>query len=323
MRATFDSALMRPGDREETIRHAIWNSVVKVDIDHHVPPAGMDAKVGLAAIGCIAVCSVLCTGATVRRTPRLAREDEEPSVFLGLQLSGTSLVVQNGREALLKSGDFALYDTTAPYTLAFDSGVNQHFLRFPRAALALPERTLRDATAVTFGADDPVAALASTYFSRLAGSEELRHGPGASVTVAPSVELVRAVLASRMGDSYAGHGQALEESLAPRIMEYIRVHLRESDLSATRIAAAHAISVRRLYTLLSRSGISLGDWIRSQRLEGCGRELAAASAASRTVASVGRGWGFTDATHFSKVFKHAYGVTPGAWRDHHRRTPPA
>ncbi|MEV8410060.1 beta-ketoacyl synthase N-terminal-like domain-containing protein [Streptomyces niveus] len=38
----------------------------------------------------------------------------------------------------------------------------------------------------------------------------------------------------------------------------------------------------------------------------------------RTVAAIGRRWGFVDATHFSKVFKRTYGISPRAWRDQNR-----
>ncbi|MFD0592018.1 helix-turn-helix transcriptional regulator [Catellatospora coxensis] len=88
------------------------------------------------------------------------------------------------------------------------------------------------------------------------------------------------------------------------------------------MAATHNISVRHLYAVLSRSGISLGDWIRTRRLAECRRELAGPNGRLRTIAAIGRSWGFTDATHFSKVFKQAYGISPRAWRDEHRPGPP-
>ncbi|MEV0489651.1 helix-turn-helix domain-containing protein [Streptomyces atratus] len=314
MNAILDTASIPPRDRAEKLLQAIRESVVRIDVDHHVPPRSLSAKIRLAAVGSIGVCSVRSTGLTVRRTPQLAREDTEPAVFLGLQLARTSLVIQHGRQALLKPGDFALYDTTAPYTLACDAGVDHHFLRFPRAALALPERALREITAVTLGAGNPLAQLASAYFSRLATSDELPGSHHADTVVAPSVDLIRAAVTAQLGKPGLAQ-DSLEETLTLRIKEYVRAHLRDRDLSAQQIAAAHHISVRRLYTVLARSGISLGEWIRTQRLEGCRRELAAPAARDRTVASIGHSWGFVDATHFSKVFKQEFGVSPRGWRD--------
>ena len=232
-------------------------------------------------------------------------------------MTGTSLVTQNGRECVLKPGELAVYESVSPYTLLFDEGVDHHFLRFPRAALALPDQLLRDTGTVTLGPDNPLACLAFTYFSQLAVSDRLHQAAHADSVVEPSVELLRAVLTTQHGDS--GLAKApLEATLSLRVTQYVREHLADPDLSAARIAAAHDISVRHLYAVLSRSGISLGDWIRTRRLAECRRELAGANGRLRTIAATGRRWGFVDATHFSKTFKRAYGISPRAWREQNR-----
>lgn len=317
MSPTLDTAFIPPQDREEVVRHAVWESVVAVDIDHRPPAEDMSVRLGLNDIGPLRICSARATAVTVRRTERLARKDEEPSVFLGLQVAGTSLVAQNGRECVLRPGEFAVYESIAPYTLLFDEGVDHHFLRFPRAALALPDRLLRDTATVALGSDNPVARLAFTYFSQLAGSDTSHQNGHGDALMEPSVELLRAVLTSQHGDSGLARAP-LEATLSLRITHYIRTHLADPDLSAARIAAAHDISVRHLYAVLSRSGISLGDWIRARRLAECRRELAGPNGRLRTIAATGRRWGFVNAAHFSKVFKHAYGVSPRAWRDQNR-----
>jgi len=310
----LDTAFIPSRDREEVVRNAVWDSVVAVDIDHRPAAEDISVRMGLGAVGPLRICSARATAVTIRRTEQLARKDEESAVFLGLQVTGTSLVAQNGRECVLKPGEFAMYESIAPYTLLFDEGVDHHFLRFPRAALALPDRLLRDTTTVTLGSDNPVARLAFTYFSQLAVSDDLHEGRHADAVVAPSVELLRAVLTSQHGNSSLAR-EPLEATLGLRITHYIRAHLADPDLSAARIAAAHGISVRHLYAVLSRAGISLGAWIRTRRLAECRRELAGPNGRLRTIAAVGRSWGFVDATHFSKVFKQAYGISPRGWRD--------
>lgn len=314
MSPVLDTAFIPPRDREEAIRNAVWESMVAVDIDHGPPAEDIAVRIGLGAVGPLRVCSARATAVTLRRTERLAREDEEPAVTLGVQMTGSSMVVQNGRECLLRPGDCAVFESVAPYTLLFDEGVDHRFIRFPRAALALPDRSLRDVTAVPLGSGNPIARLAFTYFSQLAVTDELHQGVHADAAVQPSVELLRAVLTSQHGDS--GSAKApLEATLSLRVTRYIREHLADRDLSAARIAAAHDISVRHLYAVLSRSGISLGDWIRTRRLAECRRELAGQNGRLRTIAAIGRSWGFADATHFSKVFKQTYGISPRAWRE--------
>ncbi|MEV0779571.1 helix-turn-helix domain-containing protein [Streptomyces sp. NPDC050428] len=314
MSPVLDTAFIPPRDREEVVRNAVWESMVAVDIDHGPPAEDISVRIGLGTVGPLRVCSARATAVTLSRTGRLARKDEEPAVTLGVQMTGSSMVVQNGRECLLGPGHCAVFESIAPYTLLFDEGVDHRFIRFPRAALALPDRLLRDMTAVPLGSDNPVARLAFTYFSQLAVTDELHQGVPADAVVEPSVELLRAVLTSQHGNS--GLAKApLEATLSLRINQYIREHLADRDLSAARIAAAHGISVRHLYAVLSRSGISLGDWIRTRRLAECRRELAGPKGRLRTVAAIGRSWGFVDATHFSKVFKRTYGISPRDWRE--------
>ncbi|GGV46139.1 hypothetical protein GCM10010293_54380 [Streptomyces griseoflavus] len=313
MSPALDTTYIRPQDREAVIRDAVWGSVVVVDIDHRPAAGEIRARMDVGSVGPLRVCSARSTAVRLRRTERLVRKDEEPSLFLSLQVTGTSIGVQNGRECVVGPGEFAVLRSDAPYTLLFDEGIDHHFLRLPLAALALPDRLLRDATTVTFGVGNPVARLAYMYFSQLAVSGELHRD---EAVVAPSIELLRAVLVSQRGDARLAK-EPLEATLTLRIKHYIREHLSDPDLSAARIAAAHGISVRHLYAVLSRAGISLGDWIRARRLDACKRELAGPAGRSRTVAAIGRSWGFTNATHFSRVFKDAYGMPPRAWRDRH------
>ncbi|WP_199547099.1 helix-turn-helix domain-containing protein [Streptomyces sp. N35] len=320
MSPVLDTAFIAPRDREEVVRDAVWESLVAVDIDHRPAAEDISVRIGLGDIGPLTFCSARASAVTVRRTERLARQDEEPAVFLGLQVTGTSLVVQNGRECVLRPGELAVYESISPYTLLFDEGVDHHFLRFPRALLALPDRLLRDTSTVTLGSDNPLAGLAYTYFSQLAVSDRLHQAAHAHSVVEPSVELLRALLTTQHGESSLT-AAPLEATLGRRITQYIQRHLADPDLSAARIAAAHDISVRHLYAVLARSGISLGDWIRTRRLAACRRELAGPNGRLRTIAAIGRSWGFTDATHFSKAFKRAYGISPRAWREQNRPGP--
>jgi AraC-like DNA-binding protein len=224
------------------------------------------------------------------------------------------MVVQDGKQAVLHPGEFALYDTSVPYTLVFDGGVDQHYVRIPRDDLALPDAAIRAVCGVALGRDHSVAALASTYFLRLSEDTDLGDGFSAESLAHPSIELVRAVVATELCDPCLSRG-ALEDTLSLRIVEYLRAHLAEYDLSAARIAAAHNISIRHLYGVLSKAGISLGDWIRAHRLEECRKDLARPGSRNITIASIAQRWGFIDPAHFSRVFREAYGLTPKEWRN--------
>lgn len=312
MATVIDTSAVAPTDRAEAIREVIWRQVVRVEIDHHPVPEQISAVGAITQLGTLNICSVRSNATTVHRTPPLARDDLEPSVFVSLQLSGSSLVVQGGREAVLQPGDLALYDTETPYTLVNPAGIHQHFFRIPRSQLALPPEAIERITAVRLGREDPMADLASTYFTRLANSQrQLGHQ---EQLAQPSIELLRAVITSRLGEDRLA-GEPLQSTLERRIMEYLRAHLADHDLSAARVAQAHHISVRRLYSIMARTGVSPASWIRARRLEECRNVLAQPRSRHQTIEAIAHQWGFANATHFSRLFKQAYGMSPREWRE--------
>ena len=310
----FTTAAVPVQDRAELLRDAVWRSVVKVEIDHQAAPQDLDVSVTVAPFGAVELCSVHATPVHVRRTPALARLLEEPAVFVGLQVTGSSVVIQHGRSATLQPGEFTLYDTASPYTLLNSGGMDQHFFRFPREALALPDGALTAVAATTFGADHPIAGFTASYLARLATQADLQDSPHAEALGQPTIEVLRAAIATRLDDRGLAR-PSLEATLEARILDHLRRHLTDPELSAQRVAAALHISVRYLYAVLERSGIVLGDWVRSHRLEACRRELARADLRQATIASIAFRWGFKDAATFSRAFKAEFGMSPREWRE--------
>jgi AraC-like DNA-binding protein len=313
MTIVLDARSVPAADRAEAVRETIASTIVRVEIDFPAEQGPASAYGAISQLGQLTVCSVRSNALTVERTPTLARDDLAPSIFLGLQLAGASLVVQGDREAVLKPRDLVIYDSTAPYTLVDSGGIRQHFFRVPIEALGLPHDVIRQVCAVTLSPGHPVADLAATYLHRLASRPDIFTQPGAEAVSHPSVELVRALITTHL-DAVALGREPLQATLQLRILEYVRARLGDPGLSAALIAAEHHISVRHLYNVLAVGGISLGDWIRKQRLEGCREDLAHAGLRATTIATVSRRWGFTDPSSFGRVFRAAYGLSPREWR---------
>ena len=312
MTCILDTSQFPAADRADAVRETLARVVVHVDIDFP-EPAGLVGHAAITNVGELQVCSVRSNATRVERTPRLARDELPPSIFLGVQLAGSSLIVQGDREAVLQPGDLAFSDSTAPYTLLDGEGIRQHFFRIPMASLALPYDAIRQLSAVTLSPGHPVADLAATYFRRLGSRPDIFDQPGAAAVGRPSIELVRALITTHL-DASALITESSEATLLLRILEYTRAHLPEPGLNATQIAAAHHISVRHLYNILARGGISLGDWMRARRLAACKDELSNPLASTVNIASIARRHGFTDPSSFGRLFRAAYGVSPREWR---------
>jgi AraC-like DNA-binding protein len=313
----FDTATMPPGDRIRLLRDAMGSATVPVEVQHHVGPDEVSARGAGGTLGRLSILTVTTTPMTVRRTVRLARADPEPSIVVELQLAGRRSVVQYNRRTVLSPGDLILLDARRPYQWTSMDGNHQHSIRVPRADLALTDHALARVAGSRLGPRNPVANLAAAYLTRLVGDQRLAAEADLDVFEAPTIELIRAVVATQLGGGVLAR-EPMENTLALRIMEFTRQHLTDPDLSAAKIAAAQNISVRHLYTTLSRSGIVLGEWIRVRRLEGCRRELARSAVAGRTISAIARAWGFGDATHFSRTFREAFGMSPREWRGLHQ-----
>ncbi|QBS44394.1 helix-turn-helix domain-containing protein [Nocardia sp. CS682] len=313
MTTVWKSTDVPAAQRADAVREAVGSQVVRVDIDLPEDPREVQVDLSLSHAGPVQILTVNSMATTVTRSPRLAREENEPQLFLTLQGAGASAMTQHGREAKLSTGEFAVYTTSSPYTLAFDQGLDAHFFRFPLAELAMPESAIHEVSARVLGASNAVGQLTAGYLQRIAESTDLRSRAIADTLAQPTIDLVRAALFSSMADPRVGK-ESMQTTLELRLLEYLRTHLGDHSLTAAKIAAAHHISVRHLYTVLGRAEISLGEWLRTQRLEACRRELAHPNARHRTIASIAYQWGFADATHFSRAFRSAYGLTPSDWR---------
>jgi len=313
MTVLFDTRTLPARDRADAIRDTVAQTFVHVEINF-ATDSGPAAAVGaITDFGQLTVFSVRSNHFSAERTPQLARDDLRPSIFFGLQLAGESLVAQGGRQAVVRPGELVIYDSTRPYLLTFPDGIRQHFFRIPLDRLALPHDAIRQVSALTLSPGHPVTDVAATYFRRLGSRPDLFTVPGAEALSEPSIELMRAVIATHLDAAKLGK-DPLNATLRLRILEYARAHLHDPRLSAAEVAAAHHISERHLYNILGAGGITLADWIRKQRLERCRNDIAASAFHATPIASIARGWGFTDPSSFTRMFKNAYSMSPREWR---------
>src|SRR6476659_1836614 len=287
----FDTSTLPARDRADAIRDTVAQTFVHAEINFAIESAA--AAVGaITDLGQLTVLSMRSNHVSAERTPQLARDDLRPSIFFGLQLAGESLVAQGGRQAVVRPGELVIFDSTRPSVLTFRDGIRGVF-RIPLDQLALPHDAIRRVSALTLSPGHPVTAVAATYFRRLASRPDLFTAPGAEALSQPSIELMRAVITTHL-DAAELSKDALKATLPLRILEYTRAHLHDPHLGA--------------------SGITLADWIRTQRLERCRNDIAASAFHATPIASIARGWGFTDPSSFTRMFKNAYGMSPREWR---------
>lgn len=251
---------------------------------------------------------VSATEHAVERTPELVAGDDRRFYKLGVQLAGTGLLVQGNRETLLEPGSVAIYATDRPYSLMFDGSSRTFVMMFPSRLLDLPHRAVGELTATPLGAAGGMGDLVGTYLASLAGRLDLLAGPTGERLARNAVDMAAAMLSNELA---AGRVEVNpRERLFAEITRFIDANLGSPDLDPAAIAAAHFISPRYLHALFHEHGATVSTWVRRRRLEECRLRLADPAFDGRSISSVAADWGFTDAAHFSRVFRAEFRCSP-------------
>lgn len=277
------------------------------------PQSSFSASLRARALDDIELCEINAAGHNVMRTPELIARTDRKYFKLSLQLSGTGLLLQDNREAVLQAGDLAVYDTQRPYTLVHDGDFRSMVMMFPHDLIDLPVDAVGQLTAVRLAADQGLGRVISPFLVQIAHNLDQLSGAGGRRLTHNALDLVTTMFANEL--AIGPDNQDPNRELLDKIRTYIDANLSDPELCPSDIAGAHYISTRHLYNLFKLSGTTVAAWIRSRRLEHCRRDLHDPVCADRPVAAIASRWGFVDAAHFSRLFKSSFGMSPGSYRN--------
>jgi AraC-like DNA-binding protein len=291
-------------------RLAYWNEAVSdayVRLDTTAPGRDVVGEIRVDSLATLELSRVTATAQHVRRTPSLIAAAAEDYFLVSIQTDGVGSVTQDGRTAVLKPGDFALYDSTRPYELRFDGPFQQYVLMLPGPTLRSQLRTAPDLTArgvrSSRGAGHLMIEMIRTLAADIAVLE-----PAAAAAVAQSVEhIVVAGLSSLAPDA-----PLPEPELAARreqVKGCARTRLRDPGLTVAAIAAQLHTSASTLHRAFAGEPCSIAEWIWARRLDAVRADLCDPALRHRTISDLAFSWGFVDASHFSRAFKARFGCT--------------
>jgi AraC-like DNA-binding protein len=302
----IDTSALAPREREAAAREFL-ETITDVDVvGHSCPPEAISTRLRSWDLNNFQL--------NVLDSPWLGfglnRRSTMEAVSIGTQVSGQTIKTIGDQCQAFSPGQISLTDFGSPYQWRSTGDSTTMSLRFTYAELCLPVGQIRSAAGdlVT----SPLYDLFQTHVLQLYGflDEDLPASADESLASA-TLELARAVIAT-VGQQDAARNDVANEALVTRIEAYVQQHLADPGLSPESIAHAHHISVRQLYKLWSGRELGLAEWIMRGRLEGARRDLRRNE--SLPIAALARRWGFTDATHFGRRFRSAYGISPREWR---------
>lgn len=244
----------------------------------------------------------------VRRVARHALSENEDCYFAVILLAGSECVEQAGRQVMLRPGDMTIYDASLPHQLIFPEDFKKLIVQIPRSALAQRVIGIEQCTALAMRGDCGAGALASAFFQSFAGhASQLKAGELANFSEQALDILAAAVVSVRPAELWLSRSRSL--SLL-RVKSFIEQHLADTSLGTAMVASGVRLSPRYINQLFDDEATSLMRYVWKRRLERCRESLLDPAHAGRAVYDVALRWGFNDPSHFSRVFKKQFGMSP-------------
>ena len=248
---------------------------------------------------------------TVSHTTRHIARGRDDDLFICRQVAGRLELEQEHREITLDAGGMTMLDPMMPYRGRFGSGSKMLVLKIPRRSLQARVGRTRELVAcpvgrIAGGLASSFVALLPTYADKLSMAEK-------AVVENLTLDLLAISLAGMMDGELARLSSAKAVTLV-NIHAAVEARLSDPTLDAKSAAAAAGVSLRYANAVLTQQNTSVARLIRSRRLARCANALRDPHQACRSVSEIAYGWGFSDMTHFGRIFKRAYGVLPRDYR---------
>lgn len=295
----------------DDFRNAVSASFVPLEVSSHASDT-FRGRMRSCDVDNVHVSEITAAPHVVTRTPELIARADRHYYKLSLLLAGSGVLIQDNREATLRPGDLAIYDTHRPYSLIFDEDFRTMVVMFPKSMIDIPSTMLSQLTAVRLSGTDGIAAMVVPFLARLVENLETLDGTTGPRVAHNTIDLVTTMYAREL--DFDSSDLDPRQALMRRIREYIDANLHSPSLGPAEIAAAHYVSTRHLHGLFKEHDTTVSSWIRQRRLQHCRRDLLDPVRAGKPIAAIAARWGFIDAAHFSRVFKTEFGQSPSQAR---------
>jgi AraC-like DNA-binding protein len=315
MSTVLDTRHMEPRRRAEYWSDMVCSTYVQLDCVPLAPAQEHDfmGNIAVSQLASLQLTDVCSQAQHVQRTPAKIAGDPEDYFLVSIQAAGQGRVAQDGREAHLACGDFALYDSTRPYALRFDGEFRQYVLKLPGRSLRTLLKDSEQLTATAVCGKRGAGHLMITMINTLMQDIDTL-APESAAAVADSVTQILVASLSTLPAARRQPVSQLHAYQVERLKACVQAHLHDPQLSVSMLAAQLQMSVSTVHRTWAGQACTLSDHIWAQRLDFAKRDLCNPNLAARSISDIAFSWGFNDAAHFSRAFRHRFACTPREMR---------
>lgn len=308
MSLLFSTATIKPKDRESYWADAVCDTYVQLECDALNTGSVFNGEIRLDQLATLGLSRVNASAQHVRRTPAKISKSTEDYFLVSIQTHGTGVITQDGRTAILKPGDFAMYDSTRPYELVFEADFQQFVLMLPGPTLRSQLRDTHALTARQVSGARGAGHLMINMIGSLASDIDTLE-PASAAAVSQSVENILIAGLNSLPGTCNRQPSHLHALYHQQIKAFVQLHLCDPELSVGQIAAHLRMSISSVHRVFANEPCSLTQWIWAQRLDAVKRDVCDATLANRSISDLAYRWGFNDAAHFSRAFRSRFGCS--------------
>jgi AraC-like DNA-binding protein len=248
-----------------------------------------------------------CSGSATRfdRTSAMAAEGDDSIGFV-INLGKRATASQRGREVILRPGDAVPILTHEPAVL---TSTHHLGVLVPRAALASRLNNIDDAGMRVIPGEIESIRLLMSYMSMVHDKLTLATPKLRDMVVSHVQDLVAIALTPHLATDGSGLS-ALTHARLNAAFNYITAHFHEPGLDVSTVARDQRISPRYLQRLIETTGTTFTAHVTELRLQRAVALLTEARDDGRRISDIALQAGFSDISHFNRLFRGRFGDTP-------------
>ena len=308
----FSTASVPVRQQFEAWRHVITQQFLPLRPEP-VRRAQFWGEVGGGALDSISIARVRASGQVVHRAGRELSQSSPDALFVNVHVSGVSAFECGVNTHRMSQGDLFFVDGQRPFRLHCEEPMHHVVAAIPMQRLRAVLRRPDLAAGAVVPRGSAVAALLSDYLIGVASGYEKLDVDAAATAARHVAELVVHTLNER----HAGlplPRDAVLAALHARACQIIEKDLGDPLLSPVQIAKRLNVSVRFLHALFRGHGTSVMRQVYGRRVQCAAAMLEDEAYAHRSITDIAMSCGFSDLTHFGRVFARAHQATPRSYR---------
>lgn len=252
-------------------------------------------------------------GATFRDRELIERDADEGFVLFMPRRCNLHFE-QKGRSFEVRGAEAAFLFNCDPGSVGTGQRGDYHAVIVPEPVLAARDVDCRRLVGRPWHRSGEAFQLFKKYIAMIEGETPYRTDAVRSAMARHLMELVTLALSELLDGQPAQPAEGLREARLLMAQSYIQQHFANPGLTLSTAAADQGVSPRYLYGIFEEAGLRFVAMLNELRLANAYADLLEPALADVKIADIAYRNGFSDISHFNRLFRARFDATPSAIR---------